>query len=94
MLSHLRSLLPSPTQGTRVLGIDLGTTQCAVAALGWDGASPLGPGSCASLGLRQPTREGGVTSTLIPSVVALLPEDTMWVGEGARRLRGRPRTKI
>ena len=90
MLSHLRSLLPFPTQGTRVLGIDLGTTQCAVAALAWDGASPLAPGSCASLGLQQPTREGGVTSTLIPSVVALLPEGAMWVGEGARRLRGRP----
>jgi len=42
------------------------------------------------LEIEQPTREGVFTSPLVPSVVAILPDGRVWVGEGAKRLRAFP----
>ena len=42
------------------------------------------------LEIEQPTREGSYTSPLVPSVVAILPDGRVWVGEGAKRLRAFP----
>jgi len=68
----------------RVLGIDLGTTNSTVGEVVWKpGKSP----ACKTLEIDQPTREGIYTSPIIPSVVAILPDKKVWVGEGAKRLR-------
>jgi len=84
----------------RAIGIDLGTTNSAVAEIVWDpavGASTVSPETARVPGLQirtleieQPTREGVYTSPLVPSVVAVLPDGTVWVGEGAKRLRAFP----
>jgi len=42
------------------------------------------------LEIEQPTREGSFTSPLVPSVVVILPDGRVWVGEGAKRLRAFP----
>ncbi len=47
---------------------------------------------CRCLPIAQPTAEGTVNSVLVPSMLALLPNGTHWVGEGAKRLRNRPQT--
>ena len=73
----------------RVVGIDPGTTNSAVSEIVWNPASGEPP-SIRTLEIEQPTREGSYTSPLIPSVVALLPDGTVWVGEGAKRLRAFP----
>jgi len=67
-----------------VLGIDLGTTNSTVAEAIWEpGQTPV----CKVLEIDQPTREGLYTSPLVPSVVAILPDNQVWVGEGSKRLR-------
>jgi molecular chaperone DnaK len=71
----------------RCYGIDLGTTNSTVAEVVWQ---PGGKPSCRILEIEQDTQQGQYTSPLIPSVVALLPDDQVWVGEGAKRLRTRP----
>jgi len=68
-------------------GIDLGTTNSTVAEIVW---RPGGKPSCRILEIDQATQQGQYTSPLIPSVVAILPDDQVWVGEGAKRLRIRP----
>lgn len=68
-------------------GIDLGTTNSTVAEIVWQ---PGGKPSCRILEIDQATQQGQYTSPLIPSVVAILPDDQVWVGEGAKRLRTRP----
>ena len=68
-------------------GIDLGTTNSTVAEIVW---RPGGKPSCRILEIDQATQQGQYTSPLIPSVVAILPDDQVWVGEGAKRLRTRP----
>jgi molecular chaperone DnaK (HSP70) len=73
----------------RALGIDLGTTNSAVTEIVWDPASGQPPALC-TLEIEQPTREGVYTSPLVPSVVAVLPDGRVWVGEGAKRLRAFP----
>jgi molecular chaperone DnaK len=73
----------------RAVGIDLGTTNSAVTEIIWNPASAE-PSTLRTLEIEQPTREGTYTSPLIPSVVAILPDDTVWVGEGAKRLRAFP----
>jgi molecular chaperone DnaK len=88
------------TKYIRAIGIDLGTTNSAVAEITWDpavGASTVSPETARVPGLQirtleieQPTREGIYTSPLVPSVVAILPDGTVWVGEGAKRLRAFP----
>jgi len=68
-------------------GIDLGTTNSTVAETLWSqGKQP----TCRILEIDQATQQGQYTSPLIPSVVAILPDDQVLVGEGAKRLRTRP----
>ena len=87
----------------RAVGIDLGTTNSAVAEITWDpavgdmdrarvsGEPARVPGlQIRALEIEQPTREGVFTSPLVPSVVTILPDGTVWVGEGAKRLRAFP----
>ena len=83
----------------RAIGIDLGTTNSAVTEIVWDpdsgfssgvGAGQSVPPALRTLEIEQPTREGVYTSPLIPSVVTILPDGTIWVGEGAsQRQRSR-----
>lgn len=70
----------------RSLGIDLGTTNSSAAELVWDPSSGAPP-EVRVLEIEQTTREGVYSSPLVPSVVAVLPEGQVWVGEGAKRLR-------
>src|SRR5512135_1584009 len=72
----------------RVLGIDLGTTNSTVTEVWADGG---GKPDVRTLELDQTTTDGVFTSPLVPSVVALLPSGQQWGGEGAKRLRARPR---
>ena len=72
---------------TRVLGIDLGTTNSTVSEVVWEpGNAPV----CNVLELVQPTQAGEYTSPLVPSVLVELPDNELWVGEGAKRLRAFP----
>jgi molecular chaperone DnaK len=70
------------------LGIDLGTTNSSIAEATWKpGEKP----ECRVLELDQPLwPAGSVSSYLVPSVVALLGDGRVLVGEGAKRLRARP----
>lgn len=69
----------------RVRGIDLGTTNSAVAEAVWNsGERELPDADC--LVLEQDTTSGVVRNVLVPSVVALL-EGRTFVGVGAKRLR-------
>jgi len=78
--------LPSRKDGQeiRALGIDLGTTNSTAAEVIWKIGEPL---QCRVLEVDQPTEGGLFTSPLVPSVVALIQDGTVWVGEGAKRLR-------
>lgn len=68
----------------RVLGIDLGTTNSTVSEVVWEpGKVPV----CRVLELAQPTEAGEYTSPLVPSVLVVLPNHEIWIGEGAKRLR-------
>ncbi len=84
--------ISSPEKKTRktelqCYGIDLGTTNSTVAETIWrQGEKP----ACRILEINQVTQHGLYTSPLVPSVVAILPDDQVWVGEGAKRLRTRP----
>ena len=46
--------------------------------------------ACLQCALTQPTEAGKYTSPLIPSVLAQLPDHTVWIGEGVKRLRTFP----
>ena len=75
----------------RCIGIDLGTTNSTVAQV----KLPLESGasteaSCECLHLEQPTQMGPYIGALVPSVVAIDKADTVWVGEGAKRMRAEP----
>ncbi|MEI6128214.1 MAG: Hsp70 family protein, partial [Pseudomonadota bacterium] len=73
----------------RVLGIDLGTTNTSATQILW---SPESPGSVKAqcLEINQKLYGGngdkGYSSTLVPSVVALI-NNAVYVGEGAKQLR-------
>jgi molecular chaperone DnaK (HSP70) len=68
----------------RAIGIDLGTTNSTVSEVAWEpGHAPV----CNVLELTQPTQAGQYTSPLVPSVLAELPNNELWIGEGAKRLR-------
>ncbi len=71
------------------IGIDLGTTNSAAAEITWNPESDVPP-EVHVLEIEQPTREGVFSSPLVPSVVAILPNNEIWVGEGAKRLRAFP----
>jgi len=79
------------SRSVRVWGIDLGTTNSTVTQVTWhpeDGGAAKPEHTVLELG--QPTPEGVFTSPLVPSVVAHLHDGSVWVGEGAKRLRARP----
>jgi molecular chaperone DnaK len=81
--------LPSRVSGpVRVIGIDLGTTNCTVAEITWDPAKG-GPPRARCLEIDQETDEGVYTHVLVPSVVAVRGGERL-VGEGAKRLGARP----
>ncbi len=71
----------------RVLGIDLGTTNSTIAQVRSD-SGEAGPPRARCIEVEQPTLQGMYTHVLVPSVVAI-NEGTIWVGEGAKRLRSR-----
>ena len=90
-MNSIEKFVSLPQDGTssaiRVLGIDLGTTNSTVAEVIWKpGEIPV----CNVLELTQPTEAGEYTSPLVPSVLAQLPDHTVWIGEGAKRLRAFP----
>ena len=72
----------------RCYGIDLGTTNSTVAEAFWTyNEDPV----CRALEIDQSLWPAGImTSTLVPSVIALLDSEEPMVGEGAKRLRTRP----
>lgn len=74
-----------PQRNIRVLGVDLGTTNCAVTEVHWH-PGERGLPDARSMEVEQPTRQGTYTHVLVPSVVAI-HEGTTLVGEGAKRLR-------
>ncbi len=90
-LPHIRppGAKPRPRlKAFRVLGIDLGTTNSAVAELRWSPEHPDAIALATCLEVRQPTFSGDFTSVLVPSVVSDLP-DRRLIGEGARRCLSR-----
>lgn len=79
--------IPLNRSPLRILGIDLGTTNSAIAELvvGTGTGTLTGP-RC--LDVEQPTRQGPEFNTIVPSVLANY-EGTMYVGAGAKDLRSR-----
>ncbi len=79
----------SQTRPIRVLGIDLGTTNCTAAEISRDPSDVKNPVSPEFLDIPQPTLEGSeYSNTLLPSVLAL-HQGRIYIGEGARRLRAK-----
>ncbi len=79
----------APNEPVRVVGIDLGTTNSAIAEiLMQPGGTNLPEVRC--LEVEQDTQQGPYIHTLVPSVVAL-HDGKRLVGEGAKRLRTRLR---
>lgn len=81
--------LPVPRQTgiVRTLSIDLGTTNSTIAESVWmPGFSP----QCRVLKITQPLKTGTFTSEMVPSVVAVTKNETVLVGEAARRRRREP----
>lgn len=76
------------TRAVRAFGIDLGTTNSSVAEASWVfGENPV----CRVLEIDQSLWPAGtMTSSLVPSVVAVLTDEGTIIGEGAKRLRTRP----
>jgi molecular chaperone DnaK (HSP70) len=91
LLEKLRTASASAKPGTRVIGIDLGTTNSTVAQV----RLPLPENSaaefaCECVPLEQPTQMSPFTGALLPSVVAIDKAGTVWIGEGAKRMRAEP----
>lgn len=82
LLDPDRTLSLPPHPG-RVLGIDLGTTNSAIAEAEYT-TDGLAEARC--LAVPQTTLEGMYTSVVVPSMVAL-SHGQVFVGEGAKRLR-------
>src|SRR5438552_4099974 len=76
----------APIHPTRVIGIDLGTTNSTVAEVFWRPGGAQVRARC--LEVDQRTGEGLYTHVLVPSIVAI-GNDGAVVGEGAKRLRSR-----
>jgi len=86
LIQHSQKL---PT--TRVVGIDLGTTNCTVAQVSLPiPEEATAAFACECLPLEQTTQMGPFTSSLIPSIIANDKAGTTWVGEGAKRMRAEP----
>jgi molecular chaperone DnaK (HSP70) len=91
LLEKLRTAAASAKPGTRVIGIDLGTTNSTVAQV----RLPLPESSsaefaCECVPLEQATQMSPFTGALIPSVVAIDKAGMVWIGEGAKRMRAEP----
>ena len=69
----------------RVLGIDLGTTNCSVAEIVLHAGDTNLP-EARALEISQPTTQGEFIHTLVPSIIAL-HRGKVYVGEGAKQLR-------
>jgi len=77
--------LALPKTPVRVIGIDLGTTNSALAEILWSpDAKEVSLARC--LEVEQPTTTGPYIHVLVPSVVAIHANNVL-VGEGAKRLR-------
>ena len=90
LLEKLRTAA-SAKPGTRVIGIDLGTTNSTVAQV----RLPLTESSsaefaCECVPLEQATQMSPFTGALVPSVVAIDKAGKVWIGEGAKRMRAEP----
>ena len=79
--------IEKPEKPVRVLGIDLGTTNSTAAEIIWDPREDP-PLNITTLEIDQETQEGVSTSILVPSVAANYKGKT-YIGEGAKRLRGK-----
>ena len=91
LLEKLRTAAASAKPGTRVIGIDLGTTNSTVAQV----RLPLPESSsaefaCECVPLEQATQMSPFTGALVPSVVAIDKAGKVWIGEGAKRMRAEP----
>lgn len=92
-MNFLQQLRKSAAQlpPCRVIGIDLGTTNCTVAQVELPIADDHGPdGACTCIGVTQQTQSGPFANRLVPSVIAIDPEGKTWIGEGAKRMRAEP----
>ena len=92
LLEKLRTAAASTKPGTRVIGIDLGTTNSTVAQV----QLPLDPAGtaellCECISIEQMTPSGPFFGSLVPSVVAIDQSGRTWIGEGAKRMRSLPR---
>jgi molecular chaperone DnaK len=76
-----------PDGPIRTIGIDLGTTNSAVAEAVFDPKNPRDI-KVRSLAVKQPTEAGVVCDATVPSVVALTGEAVV-IGRGAKMLRSR-----
>ena len=85
--TYVSTQLSAPRRLLRVIGIDLGTTNSAVAEIHVpaDGTEVPNP-RC--IDVEQPTRQGPEFHTLVPSVLVLHDGD-VYVGAGAKDLRAR-----
>lgn len=71
----------------RVAGIDLGTTNSVVADMLWSSQSPgLLKTGCIEVAQQLPFGNNSYKSILVPSMAAL-HDNTLYIGEGAKRLR-------
>ena len=81
------SQVPASRRPLRVIGIDLGTTNSAVAEI-LVPAGGTGVPKARCLDVEQPTRQGPEFHTLVPSVLAF-HDGQVYVGAGAKDLRAR-----
>jgi molecular chaperone DnaK (HSP70)/tetratricopeptide (TPR) repeat protein len=88
LVLHSSGLTPS-----RVIGIDLGTTNCTVAQVELPVAAGSHPdAACKCLSIQQETQSGSFAQRLVPSVIAIEGDGKIWIGEGAKRMRSDPQT--
>ena len=91
LLEKLRTAAASAKPGTRVIGIDLGTTNSTVAQVRLPITESSAPEfACECVPVEQPTQMSPYTGALVPSVVAIDKADKVWIGEGAKRMRAEP----
>ena len=79
--------IPEPSRPLRVIGIDLGTTNSAVAEI-LVPAELAGPPEVRCVDIEQPTRQGPQFHAIVPSVLAQ-HDGQIYVGAGAKDLRAR-----
>ena len=87
LATSAKTQVPSSRRPVRAIGIDLGTTNSAVAEILVPPETTDAP-EVRCLDVEQPTRQGPQFDTLVPSVLAL-HDGQMYVGAGAKDLRAR-----